>query len=391
MANLIKINDEYKTWLADLKKRIRSSQIKAALRTNDAMIELYWSIGADIVERQAEAKWGSGVIPRLSEDLKKEFPNVSGFSVTNLKYMKQFYLFYVNTVPISQQVVDQLENVATSVISQQVVGQLVLVDESAGIRPQACIMIPWGHNIRIFTSAKSLEEAMFYMQQTIAGNWGRAELAKQIKENLYLKRGKAPNNFELLLPEPQSDLAAEITKDPYNFDFTGLTGTYIETELEDALTNNVTQFLIELGKGFAYVGRQIKLKVGRKTFKLDLLFYHTVLHCYIVVDLKTGDFDPKDVGQVGLYISAVNHQLKTETDNSTIGLLICKSKDNTVARYALESSSQPIGVSEYEIANAVPEEYKSSLPTIEEIEGELDASGSLFVNNLVSKNSSDKR
>ena len=375
MVNLIKISNEYKTWLADLKKRIRSSQIKAALRTNDAMIELYWSIGADIVERQAEAKWGSGIIPQLSLDLKVEFPNTEGFSERNLRYMRSFYQFY-SKYPILQQLVAELPKRTKPEFLQQVVAEIEenkeTTENSAGFTfPQICTLIPWGHNIRIFTNAKSLEEAIFYIQQTIAGNWGRAELAKQIKEKLYLKHGKAPNNFELLLPEPQSGLAEEITKDPYNFDFTGLTGTYIEAELEDALTNNVTHFLIELGKGFAYVGRQIKLKVGRKTFKLDLLFYHTVLYCYVVVDLKTGDFDPKDVGQVGLYISAVNHQFRTEMDNSTIGLLICKSKDNTVARYALESSSQPIGISEYEIANAVPDKYKSALPTIEEIEDEL--------------------
>jgi len=355
MGKLIKNDNEYKSWLVELKTRIRSSQIKAALRTNDEMIGLYWSIGADIVERQAEEKWGSGVIPKLSEDLKREFPDASGFSVTNLKYMKQFYLFYADMTPISQQVVDQL----------------TILEKNPSTHPKACALIPWGHNIRIFTSVKSPNEAMFYVQQTIANNWGRAELAKQINESLYLKHGKAPNNFELLLPKPQSALAVEITKDPYNFDFVGLTGRYIEADLENALADNVTQFLIELGKGFAYVGRQIKLKVGRKTFKLDLLFYHTILHSYIVVDLKTGEFDPKDIGQLGLYISAVNHQFNTEIDNQAIGLLICKSKDNTVARYALESSSQPIGISEYEIANAIPEELKSALPTIEEIESEL--------------------
>jgi len=227
------------------------------------MIELYWSIGADIVELQAEAKWGSGIIPQLSLDLKREFPKAEGFSERNLIYMWQFYRFYAQ-FDIPQQPVAELPTQATSGFPQQIVAEIDKANETTETSgkfalPQVCALIPWGHNIRIFTSAKSFEEAIFYVQKTITENWGRAELARQIKDGLYLKHGKAPNNFEMMLPTPQSALAVEITKDPYNFDFTGLTGLYIEADLEDALTNNVTQFLIELGKGFAYVGRQIKM------------------------------------------------------------------------------------------------------------------------------------
>jgi predicted nuclease of restriction endonuclease-like (RecB) superfamily len=358
MGKLMNIDSEYKDWLTDLKQRIKRSQLKASVRVNTEMLELYWSIGADIVERQAESKWGSGVISQLSKDLATEFPDAKGFSPRNLKYMRSFYLYFAD-IPIGQQAVAQLETEERL--------------DTYRLPPPECTLIPWGHNILIFTKSNSLEEAMFYIQQTIENGWSRSDLTKFILDDLYHKHGTSQNNFNMTLPDIQSALATEITKDPYNFDFTScdLRTKFLETELEDALINHITEFLLEMGKGFAYYGRQIKLKAGTKKLKLDLLFYHVNLHCYVVVELKSGEFDSADIGQLGTYISAVNHQLKKDGDNQTVGLLICKNKDNTLAQYSLEGSAHPIGISEYDFSGIIPEDYKSALPSVEEIEKEL--------------------
>jgi predicted nuclease of restriction endonuclease-like (RecB) superfamily len=374
MSKLIKLDTEYKEWLSELKQRIRQIRLKAAVRVNSEMIDLYWSIGADIMEKQAENKWGSGVIPQLSNDLLKAFPAAEGFSKRNLGYMKKFYAFYSNNVMLQQPVAKIGDSFKINL--QQPVAKIESKDDTCpDVMPirQICSLVPWGHNIYIFTVSKSIDEALFYLQQTIDNAWSRAELKRAIADELFSKRGKAPNNFIAILPEAQSELAREITKDPYNFDFvsSSLRQGYKETELEDALTSNATRLLMELGKGFAYVGRQIVLPVGKKRLKLDLLFYHLLLHCYVAVDLKTDEFEAKDLGQLGLYISAVNHIHKTEQDSPTIGLLICKNKDNTIAKWALEGASHPIGISEYELSELLPENYKSSLPTIEEIEEEF--------------------
>ncbi|MDR0853370.1 MAG: PDDEXK nuclease domain-containing protein [Clostridiales Family XIII bacterium] len=355
MSKLITIDNEYKDWLTDLKQRIKQSQLKASVRINTEMLELYWSIGADIVERQAESKWGSGVVSQLSKDLKAAFPNADGFSTTNLKYMKQFFSFYNQKSPIGQQAVDQLP------------------EKNTNLSLPHYALIPWGHNILIFTKSKSIDEAMFYLQQTVKNGWSRSELTKQIKDNLYHKLGTSQNNFNMTLPDIQSALATEITKDPYNFDFTScdLRAKFQESELEDALINHISEFLLEMGNGFAYYGRQVKLNVGTKQLKLDLLFYHVNLHCYVAVELKIGEFDSSDVGQLGTYISAVNHIFKDDIDNPTVGLLICKGKDNTLAQYSLEGSAHPIGISEYDFSNIFPDDYKSALPSLEEIEKEL--------------------
>jgi predicted nuclease of restriction endonuclease-like (RecB) superfamily len=372
MSKLITIDNEYKEWLSDIKIRIKQSQLKASIRVNTEMLELYWSIGSDIVELQAESKWGTGVVPQLSKDLSKAFPDAQGFSERNLVYMTQFYRFYHATL-IPKQAVAELGKDDQKQFPQQPVAELNESTNDLQAPQQLCMMVPWGQNILIFTKSKSPEEAIFYLQQTIQNGWSRSELTKQIKDNLYHKRGASPNNFETTLPDLQSAIATEMTRDPYNFDFAAaaLRDGYKEKELEDALTKNITDFLIELGQGFAYMGRQIKLTVGKKTFKLDLLFYNVKLHCYIAIDLKTGVFDSKDIGQLGLYVSAVNHIMKADEDKPTVGLLICKEKDNTVARYSLESSAHPIGISEYELANLIPEDYKSALPSVKEIEEEL--------------------
>ena len=361
---------DYKQWLIDLKQKIRQSQIKAAIRVNIELLRLYWDLGHDIVVRQMEATWGSRFFEQLSKDLRKEFPDMKGFSSTNLKYCNRFYLFYTQEVSIRQQVADE--------IRPQLVDELQLYENnSITIRHQVgdefeshpIFQIPWRHHVEIITKCKSVHEALFYVQKTIKNGWSRAVLMNFIEADLYSAQGKSLNNFSRLLPEPQSDLAREILKDPYNVNFIALTENYKEKELEDALINNITKFLLELGQGFAYMGRQIPVKIGKKERFIDLLFYHTELHCYVVVELKAGEFEAEYAGKLGLYISAINQ--KRELDNPTIGLLICKTKDNVEVQYSLEIINQPIGVSEYQLSKLLPENYKSALPSIEDIENQL--------------------
>jgi len=358
--DLIK-DTELKQWLADLKTRIRQSQIKAMIKVNDEMLRLYWDLGRDIVIRQMDAKWGSGFFVQLSKELNVEFPDMKGFSVTNLKYCKYFYQFYSQDRQISQQVAAEIQCIDNIIRPQ-------LVDE---LESNLIFLIPWGHHRCIIDKCKSVHEALFYVQKTIKNGWSRAVLMNFIEAGLYQSQGKAINNFDRLLPDVQSDLAKETLKDPYNFDFLMLTDNYKEKELEDALLSNITKFLLELGQGFSYVGKQYPIRVGEKERNIDLLFYHLELRCYVVIELKVREFEPEYTGKLGYYITAINNQLKKEIDNPTIGILIVKKKDNIEAQYSLESSSQPIGISEYMLSKLLPENFKSSLPSIEEIEREL--------------------
>lgn len=348
----IKSDSEYKKWLSELKLRIRQSQIKAAVKVNVELLNLYWSLGKDIVTKQANSQWGDGLVKQLSIDLKREFPKMQGFSERNIKYVRQWYVFYNEHNTIGQQAVAQLE---TTDDLQQLVTQ-----------------IPWGHNLRIISKCKSVEEAIFYIHKTIEFGWSRDMLDQHIKLGEYNRVGNSVTNFSRLLPAVQSDLAAQTLKDPYNFDFLTLTDGFKERELENALTDNITKFLIELGTGFAYVGRQVPLQVGDKEFFIDLLFYHLKLRCYVVIELKAVDFIPEFAGKLSFYLSAVNDLLCHPTDNPTIGLMICKSKDRYIAEYALKDINQPMGVSEYELTRLFPKDFKGSLPTIDEIEAELD-------------------
>ncbi len=348
MSNELKIiNDEnYQKWICEIKELVHVSQLKAAVQVNTEMIRMYWHIGKEISDMHADAIWGTGFYKTMSQSLKEEFPSVNGFSVTNLKYMKRFFEFYKSDNANRQQVVDDLEKICS---------------------------IPWGHHILIMTKCENVEEALFYVRKTLENGWSRAMLLNFLDVNLYNSQGKAITNFDRQLPALQSDLAKEVIKDPYNFDFLTLTEGYREKELEDALTNNITKFLLELGQGFAYIGRQQPIMIGQKEMAIDLLFYHMKLRCYIVIDLKVGEFDASYTSQVGTYVVAVNHQLKTDMDNPTIGLIICKTKDNVVAEYSLEASSVPIGISEYQLSKVLPKEIESSLPSIEEIEKSLKA------------------
>ena len=359
MSNLIKIDKEYKNWISDVSKRFRKSQLKAAVKVNEEMLRFYWTMGRDIAKMSNEAKYGSQFYNTISTDLKDIFPDIKSFSPTNLKYMRYFYEMYP-TAEICQKVVDESE---TSENRQQ------LADES-GL--QWIFRIPWGHHMFLLDKCKeNQEKALFYVKKTIENNWSRAVMQNQVSSNLYEREGKALTNFAKTLPAIQSDLAQAITKDPYNFDFLTMQETYNEKELKDALLNDVSHFLLELGTGFAYMGREVRLVVGEKEKFLDLLFYNTKVHCYVVVEVKTGDFDSANAGQLGTYVVAVNHQIKTEYDNPTIGLLVCRGLDRVEAQYALESSSQPLGISSYELSKLVPEKFKGSMPTIEEIETQL--------------------
>ena len=344
MKDIINITD-YKDWLQDLKGKIQQSQIKAAIQVNSELLRLYWQIGKDIVEKQAQAKWGDGFLQTLSADLCKEFPTMKGFSYRNLKSIRQWYLFYNQLDIIGKQLVSQLE---VSLFS-----------------------IPWGHHIMIMQRCKNTQEALFYVHKTIENHWSRSVLEHQIALNLYVRQGKAITNFQHQLPPAMSDLAQELTKDPYIFDFLSITENYTEKELQQYLEDNMTKFLLELGKGFCFYGKQVHINVGGDDFYIDLLFYNAHLHCYVVVELKTTKFKPEHIGQLKFYVTAVNKQLRTEGDAPTIGLLICKDKNNVIAEYTLEDIHNPIGVSSYKLFNELSKDYQSSLPSIEEIEKRL--------------------
>jgi len=364
--NPLKGSPEYKEWLSNLKSKIRSTQIKTALAVNAGLIGFYWELGKMISEKQTV--WGSKFIEQLSKDLKDDFPNMEGFSRRNLFNTAKFYSFY----SIVQQPVGQ--------IVQQVVAQLPNGSKTTNEKSQQAVdlnwqqlvaKIPWGHNILIFSKSVDINEAWFYIQKTIEDGWSRAVLTLQIESGLYQRQGKAITNFKKTLPDISSDLAHQLLKDPYQFDFLTLTENYKEHELENALVENITKFLLELGSGFAYVGKQVPMQVGEKEFAIDLLFYHLKLRAYVVIELKTTEFEPEYAGKLSFYLSAANDLLRHPTDNPTIGLLICKNKNNIIVEYALKNINQPIGVSEYELTRQFPEQFRSSLPTIEEIENEL--------------------
>ena len=356
MDNIIKTDEIYKDWIIALKERYRNSQIKAAASVNRELLLFYWNLGRDITLLKAENRWGSKFVDVLSADLRKEFPDAKGFSRTNIFYMSKFYKLY--TDEIVPQVEGQFDS--TEIVPQPV-GQI-----------EAVFSIPWGHHRLIMDRCKDdRDKALFFVHKTVENNWSRAVLQNFIDTNLYDRQGKAISNFENTLPAPQSDLAQEMTKDPYNFDFLTMTEGYYEKELKDALMDNISQFLLELGKGFAFVGREYRLEVGKTEQFIDMLFYNIQLHCYVVIEVKIRDFEPGDMGQIGTYVAAVDGILRRDLDAPTIGLLVCKSKDNVLAQYAVNSSNAPVGISEYELSELMPENFKGTLPSIEEIEREL--------------------
>jgi predicted nuclease of restriction endonuclease-like (RecB) superfamily len=334
MTNLI----EYKTFIRDLKAKIASAKSKVAIAVNSQLIELYWEIGKEVSQKTIHANWGSNVIEQISIDLRADFPEMKGFSRRNLYSVKQWFEFY---------------------------------NQKFEFVPQAVAQIPWGHNRLILSKTDDIEEALFYCNNTIKNGWSRNQLENQIESNLYSRNGLTLNNFETTLPQEQRKLASQILKDPYNFDFINLHDQAVEREIEKELTDNITDFLIELGKGFAFVGKQFKIEVSENDYFIDLLFYHLELRCYIIIELKAGKFKPEYAGKLNFYLSAVDSQIKKDTDNPSIGLILCKSKDKIEAEYALRDISKPIGISEYIITQAIPENIKTQLPSIEELELEL--------------------
>ncbi|MCB4796689.1 PDDEXK nuclease domain-containing protein [Pseudomonas sp. NP21570] len=327
----------YGDWLADLKGRIHVAQQRATLAVNRELVLLYWQIGHDILTRQAQQGWGAKVIERLAQDLRAAFPYMKGFSPRNLKYMRAFAEAW----------------------------------SDAEFVQQAAAQLPWGHNLVLLDKLPGPETRRWYAAKAIEHNWSRNILVMQIETRLLERSGKAVSNFESHLPKPKSDLARESLKDPYRFDFLGLTDEAQEREIENALVKHVTEFLLELGAGFAFVGQQVLLDVGGDEFFIDLLFYHLKLRCYVVIELKAGKFKPEHLGQLSFYLTAVDAQLKHPHDGPTIGLLLCKSKNKVVAEYALRDNARPIGVAEYQLVESLPPELHTSLPSIEQIEREL--------------------
>ena len=358
---------EFSNWIDAVKQNILQAQIKASLSVNRELIHLYWYLGKEIYVKQKESYWGENFLESVSRELKRSFPAMSGFSTDNIRFMKRMYLFYnqetiaddLNTVvpEKSAQVVQQTNDV---IIAQAV--QHLQEDELLALLSS----IPWGHHTTILRKIKDVDKALFYVNQTFANNWSRSVLEYQIETDLYGRQGNAITNFKNTMPAIHSDLANAILKDPYNFEFIALSEKANEAELEAQLVGNISQFLLELGKGFAYMGKQFKLKVGKKEYRTDLLFYHTRLKCYIVIELKINEFEPEYIGKLNFYISAINEFVKDESDNPTIGILLCKNKDNYEVEFSLKDINKPIGVSEYTYRE-LPETIRKELPTMEEL------------------------
>lgn len=397
MASQI-INSDYRNWLVDLKTKIKQSQIKAVLAVNSQLIMLYWDLGKEIVEKQQNAKWGSGFIDQLSKDLKLEFPEIGGFSAKNLRYCKSFFEFY-SEVSIWQQPVAKLENAdyEEAKKSQQLDGELEIINNNENFHhlggnietkensiwkqpvsklQNQLFAIPWGHHILIIQKIKDVPEAIFYVQQTIENNWSRAVLEMQIETKLFNRQGKAITNFKETLPEIESDLANALMKDPYNLDFLTFGKKIKERDLEQQLIGNISSFLLELGKGFAYMGRQFLINVGGKEFRTDLLFYHTKLQCYIVIELKVTEFEPEYIGKLNFYLTAINELVKSDLDKPTIGILLCKTKNNLVVDFALKDINSPMGISEFTYTE-LSDEIKNALPTLEQLTNELNRENDL--------------
>lgn len=343
MAKELITDSNYKSWIKSLKENIYSAQIKASIAVNEEMLRLYWNLGKDICDNQFESSYGSKFFETLSRDLKSAFPDVQGFSVSNLKYMKRFYLFYKE---IRHQLGDEFEN--------------------------QIFVIPWRHHIEIFTKAKSKEEALFFVQKTKENGWSRAMLVNMMDTRLYETRGNTVNNFSLTLPKEDSECARQILRDTYKLDFLTLRENYEEKDLHKALEQNLTKFLLELGKGFAFVGSHVSFVVNGDEYECDLLFYNLKLRRYIVVELKIVKFQPEFVSKLNFYCNAVNHLIKDDIDKDTIGLLICKEKNDLVAQWTVEKSQEPICVSTYELTNIIPQ-AKDILPDTTEIENSLNA------------------
>ena len=371
MSKSISILDkDYLQWVDELIKRYHACQVRAAVKVNAEQLHFNWLLGHDIVEMNIEQRWGEGVLEQLSRDLKKSMPQTEGLSVTNLRYCRRFYQLYSQIDTFRPQVEGETIDASAEIHPQA--GDEMEISNSLSMK-YGLFNVPWGHQKLILDKVKGdVNKALFYVRQVQENGWSRAMLLNFITTDLYERQGKALTNFQSTLPDADSGVAQELTKDPYSFAFTGITKPYNERILKDALLNNITHFLTELGTGFAYVGKEYRLQVGETENFIDLLFYNLNLSCYVVIEVKIGKFEFADVGQLGGYVVACNHLLRKDgRDNPTIGLLICKEKDRVQAQYALESSSQPLGISEYDLEKFYPEKVEGTIPTVAEIEAKL--------------------
>jgi predicted nuclease of restriction endonuclease-like (RecB) superfamily len=368
----IEVSNEqtYKQLLVSIKHQVQSAQTKAALAVNSSLIQLYWSMGKMIAENQTLFEGRNNYVEQLAKDLKAEFPEMKGFSKRNIFYFRKFYLFYSES-SVQQPAAPKGEYTMDHTVQQPAALDVEnSVQQSLGLSFEI-IGIPWGHHMLVLDKAKTVEEARFYLHQTIENNWSRAILSLQIEKNLYSRKGKAITNFQRTLPEKQALMAGQILKDPYNFGFLTLEAQVQELDVERQLTEHITKFLLELGKGFAFIGRQYPLQVGEKDYRLDLLFYHIRLRCFVVIDLKVVEFAPEFAGKMNFYLSVVDDHLKTTEDQPSIGIILCKNKNKLEVEYALRGMSNPIGVSEFTVTQALPAEFKTSLPTVEEFENQF--------------------
>lgn len=394
-------HQNYKDLLAEIKTKVKEAQLKTVMAANSQMLWLYWQMGNYILQHQQAKGWGAKIIDKLSVDLKKEFPALKGFSPRNLLYMKQFAEAY--SLPILQQFIEKEEELKNmNTISQQAVAKLLTIEtrEFVITQPPAAQLqkgtktkvqqpvaqmpeqlflksvisrLSWSHHIILKDKVQNPGIRFWYMLHSIEHGISRNVLAMQIESGLFERQVKAKkiNNFERTLPKPQTDFANYLFKDPYIFDFVQAKEKADERNIEEQLANHITKFLLELGQGFAFIGRQVHFEIGNTDFYADLLFYHTRLHAYVVVELKARPFEPGDAGQLNFYVNVVNDKLKGAHDENTIGLLLCKGKNEVLAEYALKGYNQPIGISDYQISKAIPEELKSSLPDIADLENEL--------------------
>ena len=330
--------EHYDALLTHLKAQIRTAQVKAALSVNRELVMLYWQIGNAILQQQQHQGWGAKVIDRLSADLRQAFPDMKGFAARNLRYMRAFAEAYPDLELVQQLVAD----------------------------------IPWGHNVRLLDRVKNLDERLWYSRQTIEHGWSRHVLEHQIEADLYHRRGQALNNFDRTLPPVQSDLAQDLLKDPYHFDFLNLRDDVQERDLERALLQSISAFLLELGVGFALVGNQYHLTVDGDDFYIDLLFYHLALRCYVVIDLKISKFEPEFAGKMNFYLAAVDERLRHADDQPSIGIILCKGKNKTVVEYALRDIGRPMGVAEYQLTRSLPEQWQEQLPSVEALQAKLE-------------------
>lgn len=372
----IQLDAEYAAWIHDVKERYRNTQIKAAVKVNSELLMFNWQLGRDLVIRKAEEKWGAGVVEQVSLDLKNEFPNAKGFGVTNLWYMKRWFLFYSSDNEKLQQLVEELGKDIFD--EQKILKQIYDYSNNEKLQqlveeidfPKLFAFVPWGQHIQIMSKCHDIEEAAFYLKRTVQEAWSRTALVNAIEADLYHKTGGAITNFDQHLENVQSKLAKEITKETYDLGFISLPPEFDENDLEDALEQNITQFLLELGTGFSFVGRQKEIIVAGKTRKIDMLFYHIRLKCYVVVELKVKPFEPEFAGKLNFYVNAVNELIKTDAENPTIGLLICKDMNQTEVQWAFQGIQTPMGVATY--SQIQIEEIKDALPSVEAIQKRIE-------------------